>query len=107
VAAYRKFPTNRPRSRIRWQDLSPVLVVEVLSEDTADKDLVRNRRLYLQIPSIREYWIVDPRQDADRPSLTVYRRRGTRWQRPQHFAPGTAYTTPLLPGFVLRLADED
>jgi Uma2 family endonuclease len=107
VAAYRDFPTDRPRSRVRWQDLSPVLVVEVLSADSADKDLVRNRRLYLQVPSIREYWIVDPRQDADRPSLTVYRRRGARWQRPLRFVPGTAYTTPLLPGFVLDLADAD
>jgi Uma2 family endonuclease len=69
------------------------------------EDLVRNRRLYLQVPSIREYWIVDPRQDADQPSLTVYRRRGTRWQRPLQVLPGGAYTTPLLPGVVLALGD--
>jgi Uma2 family endonuclease len=103
VVLYRDFPRDRPRSRIRWQDLTPLIVVEVLSEDTADKDLVRNRRLYLQVPSIREYWVVDPREDADHPSLIVYRRRGARWQRPLHVAPGTAYSTPLLPGFVLEL----
>jgi Uma2 family endonuclease len=105
VAAYRDFPTGRPRSRIRWQDISPALVVEVLSEDNADKDLVRNRELYLEVPSIREYWIVDPRQDADRPELTVYRRRGSRWQRPLHVPPGGTYTTRLLPGFVLNLPE--
>jgi Uma2 family endonuclease len=105
VAAYRVFPTHLPRSRIRWQDLSPILVAEVLSADTADKDLIRNRRLYLQVPSIREYWIVDPRQDADHPSLVVHRRRGSRWQRRIEVLPGDTYTTPLLPGFVLRLSD--
>jgi Uma2 family endonuclease len=77
--------------------------VEILSEGFEEKDLVRNRRLYLQVPSIREYWIVDPRQDADQPSLTVYRCRGTCWQRPLHVGPGGAYTTGLLPGFVLAL----
>jgi Uma2 family endonuclease len=104
VAAYRVFPADRHRRRICWQDVTPVLVVEVLSADTADKDLVRNRRLYLQVPSVREYWIVDPRQDADRPSLTAYRRRGARWQRPLHVAPGETYSTRLLPGFLLALA---
>ncbi len=107
VAAYCDFPTDRPRSRIHWRDISPVLVVEVLSEDNADKDLTRNLQLYLQVPSIREYWIVDPLQDADNPSLTVYRRRGSRWQRPLSIAPGAAYSTPLLPGFVLRLSETD
>ncbi len=81
--------------------------MEVLSEDNADKDLTRNLQLYLQVPSIREYWIVDPLQDADNPSLTVYRRRGSRWQRPLSIAPGAAYSTPLLPGFVLRLSETD
>jgi Uma2 family endonuclease len=107
VAAYRNFPTGRPRSRIRWQDISPILVVEVLSEDNADKDLVRNRQLYLEVPTIREYWIVDPRQDADRPELTVYRRRGERWQRPVHVPPGSTYTTRLLPGLTLNLAEPE
>jgi Uma2 family endonuclease len=107
VAAYRDLPSDRPPSRIRWRDISPVLVVEVLSEDTAAKDLVRNRRLYLRVPSIREYWIVDPRQDGDRPSLLVYRRWGARWRRPLHVAPGASYSTPLLPDFILSLADAD
>src|SRR5205823_3821523 len=79
-AAYRNFPLERPLRELRWQDLSPVLVVEVLSEDDPDKDLVRNVELYLQVPTIREYWIIDGRNDPDRPALRVYRRRGQRWQ---------------------------
>jgi Uma2 family endonuclease len=107
VAAYRDFPTHLPRSQQRWQDVSPVLVVEILSPDTADKDLVRNRGLYLRVPSIREYWVLDPRQDADRPSLIVYPRRGTRWQRAIHVAPGESYTTRLLPGLTVRPVGEE
>jgi Uma2 family endonuclease len=105
VAAYRDFPSGQPRSRIRWQDISPMLVVEVLSEKNADKDLVRNLQLYLEVPTIREYWIVDPRQDADRPNLTVHRRRGSRWPRPLNVPPRRSYTTRLLPGFILTLAE--
>jgi Uma2 family endonuclease len=103
VAAYQDFPLDRPLADRRWQDISPVLVVEVLSEETAEKDLVRNPDLYLQVPSIREYWIVDPRENADQPTLTVYRRRGQKWQRPITVAAGETYTTRLLPDFELVL----
>jgi Uma2 family endonuclease len=76
---------------------------EILSDSTAEKDLDRNIQLYLRVPSIREYWIVDTRQDYDRPTLLVYRRRGERWQKPIHVAPGSVYTTKLLPDFRLPL----
>jgi Uma2 family endonuclease len=101
VAAYHNFPLDLPRVQRRWQDYSPVLVAEILSEDTADKDLVRNLALYLQVPSIREYWVIDPRRDADHPSLTVHRRRGRRWQNAIEVAAATPYATRLLPGFEL------
>jgi Uma2 family endonuclease len=99
VAAYRDFPHDLPLAERRWQDVSPVLVAEVVSEDTADKDLVRNVRLYREVPSVREYWVLDPRVSPDRPSLTVYRRRGRRWQRPITVPPGGRYNTRLLPDF--------
>jgi Uma2 family endonuclease len=103
IAAYRDFPTGLPRSRMRWRDVSPILVVEVISPDSADKDLTRNVPLYLAVPSIREYWIVDLRPDPDYPSLLVYRRRGRKWQKPIAVAAGETYTTKLLPGFALKL----
>jgi Uma2 family endonuclease len=103
VAAYRNYPTERPIAQRRWQDVTPFLVAEVVSEDSADKDLVRNVELYRLIPEIREYWILDPRDDPDRPSLIVYRRRGRQWQRPVRVGPGGIYTTRLLPGFALVL----
>jgi len=104
IAGYRHFPTDRDLDSVHWQDISPIIVVEILSRGNADKDLARNLRLYLQVPTIREYWIVDPRRDAARPALSVYRRRSTRWQRPLQVPPGTTYTTRLLPGFTLTLA---
>ena len=100
VAAYRSFPLNRDYREIRWERVSPVLVVEVLSRDDPAKDLMRNRGLYLLVSSIKEYWIVDPRADPNRPGLRVHRRFGRRW-RITDLAFGETYTTPLLPGFKL------
>ncbi len=103
VTVYRNFPHELPRTEQRWQDVTPILVVEVLSADDPIKDEVRNVELYLQVPSIREYWIVDGREDADHPTILIYRRRGQRWQNVIRLTPGSSYTTRLLPGFVLAL----
>jgi Uma2 family endonuclease len=102
VAAFRSFPRRLPLDQVRWQDVSPVLVVEVLSADDPDKDLVRNVRLYLQVPSIREYWIVDHRESTDRPRLIVRRRYRDRWSV-REYAAGMTYTSRLLPGFSLLI----
>ncbi len=100
VAAYRDFPLDRPLDSVRWQDVSPLLVVEVLSPESPDKDLVRNVELYLQVPSIREYWLFDTRDNPERLRLQVRRRHGGRW-RLSEFGPGDSYTTRLLPDFTL------
>jgi Uma2 family endonuclease len=101
LAAYANWPHDIPVEDLNWRTVSPILVAEVVGEDDPDKDLVRNVQLYRQVPSIREYWIVDPRQDATRPTLIV-RRRGVRgWQRALRVRGGGTYTTPLLPGFSL------
>jgi len=82
--------------------VNPILVVEVLSKKRPEKDLVRNVELYLEVSSIKEYWILDPRIDPDRPSLLVYRRRGKSWQKPIEVPFGGTYQTPrVLPGFSL------
>lgn len=53
VAAYHNFPSKRPYHLLRWQDVSPILVAEVLSYNDPHKDLVRNVALYSQVPTIR------------------------------------------------------
>ena len=103
VTAYRDFPRHQPIGTLRWQDFSPVLVVEIISLDDPGKDLVRNVQLYLQVPSIREYWLLDSREDPNYPDMLVYRRRGQRWQRPIEVGFGETYTTRLLPDFALLL----
>jgi Uma2 family endonuclease len=103
VLAYKNFRRPRRIRDVRWQDISPILVAEVLSADDPHKDLVRNVALYLQVPSIKEYWILDARDDADFPAMLVHRRRGKRWQEPITVSPGESYVTPLLPGFALTL----
>ena len=100
-AAYRAFPLDVPIRLRRWRDVSPILVVETLSPDNRNKDLVRNVELYLQSPSIREYWIIDPVTDPDRPTMSVRRKRGSAWQRPIDVPFRETYTTRLLPGFTL------
>jgi Uma2 family endonuclease len=103
LTAYADFPHHLPIAERDWREYSPVLAVEFVSEDDPDKDLVRNVRLYREVPRIREYWIFDPRENADQPSLLVYRRGKRGWQRPIRIPGGGTYTTPLLPGFSLLL----
>jgi Uma2 family endonuclease len=102
LAAYQVFPIDEPLTELQWEDVSPILVGEVVSEENPEKDLVRNVRLYREVPSIREYCIIDPRIDPVYPSMIVYRRQGTRWRKIEVEAGGT-YTARLLPGFELIL----
>ena len=102
LAAYHDAPIDELPEDVRWQDMSPLLIGEVISADDPDKDLVRNVNLYRQIPSVREYWILDPRESTQFPSMKVYRRQGRNW-RPLDVAGGARYTTRLLPGFELVL----
>ncbi|OAI38933.1 hypothetical protein AYO40_01465 [Planctomycetaceae bacterium SCGC AG-212-D15] len=102
LAAYHDYPHDLPVEEVRWEELQAILVGEVVTKDNPDKDLVRNRELYFQVPSIKEYWIFDLRQDADQPTLLVLRRHGGKW-REIEVAFGEVYTTKLLPGFKLKI----
>jgi Uma2 family endonuclease len=46
LAAYQNYPQRPPRGGRRWEDVSPVLVAEVISPADPDKDLMRNVELY-------------------------------------------------------------
>ena len=102
IAAYRNLPLDRPTRDLRWEDVSPILGCEVLSAEDPDPGLVRNVELYWLVPSIREYWVLDAREDADHPSLLAHRRYGGKW-RIVEVGPSETYTTRLLPGFDLTL----
>ena len=82
---------------------APALVIEVLSAGTRRRDAGVKRRLF-ERTGVREYWMVDPRGEV----VTVFCRAGagdftriavlTRER-------GDALTSPLLPGFALRLRE--
>jgi len=97
LAVYRGLPAG---ANLNWQDISPLVVAEVMGGEDDDKDLVRNVELYWRVPSIQEYWIFDAREDADRPTLLMYRREQEQWAVAT-YPFGAVYTTPLLPEFSL------
>jgi Uma2 family endonuclease len=99
-ALYQSCPRGR---KVRWQDISPLIVVEVVSPHGSFKDYVRNLELYQQVPTIREYWLFDRCDDEDDgPTLRVYHRTTARqkWKIAE-YGPRDVYTTALLPGFKL------
>lgn len=102
IAAYRHFPDELPLDEVNWEDVSPLIVAEILHAGDPAKDLTRNVELYLQVISIKEYWILDAREAADRPMLRVYRRRGGKWSETE-VGFGGVYTTRILPGFRLKV----
>jgi Uma2 family endonuclease len=102
LAAYHDFPLGKPYQEIHWQDLGPILVAEVLVEGDPHKDLERNRKLYLEAPSIREYWILDGRENPNEPTLIQLRRFGKRWIE-KEFPYGSTFKTKLLPGFSIAI----
>ena len=101
---YHDFPEDRvDDEEFTWREVAPILVIEIVSPDSGDKDFYRNVTLYEMEPSIREYWIIDPRDGFKRRTVKVYRRRGAKWQKPITVGPGDEYTTKLLPDFCLRI----
>lgn len=100
ITCYANYPYRRAARDLSWHEVSPILVVEVLVYGDPAKDLERNVRLYLQVPSIKEYWVIDGRDSAETPSLIQHRRLGNRWVV-KTYPSGSTFTTKLLPDFKL------
>ena len=98
IAAYCDYPRHAPLEDLHWRDLNPIVVAEILVEGDLHKDLERNRQLYLEAPSIREYWILDGRENPNEPSLIQLRRYGKRWIE-KKFPFGSTFTSRVLPDF--------
>ena len=84
---------------IRHVEGVPDIVVEILSSDR-NHDLVFKRRIYAEA-GVREYWIFDPVNDT---VLPLELHGGEYADRPLLTAADT-FTTPLLPGLSIPLAD--
>lgn len=87
-----------PRAQNRyWTGVD--LVVEVVSPDAPERDLVEKRREYAEA-GILEYWIVDPRNR----SILVLTLAGEGYAEHGRFVPGQDATSALLPGFAVATA---
>ena len=87
----------RDSSDPRYQDrywLGADLVVEVVSPDDPQRDLVEKRADYAE-GGIPEYWIVDPRDET----ITVLALRGDAYVEHGVFSRGDTATSPSLEGF--------
>jgi Uma2 family endonuclease len=74
------------------------LVVEIVSPDDPDRDLVKKRRDYAQ-SRIPEYWIVNPQTET----ITVLTLERTKYAEHGVFARGAAASSALLPEFALSV----
>lgn len=102
ITCYSQFPHRKATQDLGWHEVSPLLVVEVLVYGDPAKDLERNVKLYLQVPSIKEYWVVDGRDSAECPQFIQHRRVGQRWAV-KIYPYGSKFRTKLLPGFTLTI----
>ena len=81
-----------------WQGAD--LVMEVVSEDDPERDLVTKRSEYAQA-EISEYWIVNP---SDRTILVLSLDADTgRYDEVGNYAPGDAARSSLLDGFCIEV----
>jgi Uma2 family endonuclease len=97
----------RPAKDSQWEQMSPTIVVEIVSESDPHKDYQRNVELYRQVPSILEYWLFDKCGDDDGPVMRAYSRdSGDSDWTTRDYGPADVYTTPLLPGFSLPVSPE-
>ncbi len=101
IAAFKDYPDPPPDS---WDSSCPLIVVEVISDRRARKDTTRNRQLYWMAGGIAEYWIIDPREDPQEPTLiALVRKTGApKWE--EHIIPfGKSHKSAALPRFTLNL----
>jgi Uma2 family endonuclease len=77
---------------------APDLVVEVLSQTTAEIDRTTKMKLYAR-HGVREYWLIDPEECT----AEIYRREAHGFDRVASLQPFESLTTPLLPGFSVPL----
>jgi Uma2 family endonuclease len=98
----------RGSGQTRWEEFSPFIVIEIVSDSDPDKDYIRNVDLYQRVPTILEYWLFDNLNEVGGPTLRVHRRdSGDQEWKIDDYGPDVTYTTPLLPGFSLRVSPDE
>jgi len=96
ISVYLSEPPDDPQP---WEYWIPDIVIEVVSKGGEERDYVAKREDYL-LAGVRLYCIFDQQRRA----VTVLERHGGKWNE-RVLGEGDTLTTPLLPGFALRLSD--
>ena len=76
----------------------PDLVVEIISENSAYRDMVQKRRLYEKF-GVKEYWIVIPKEDL----VEIYTLKGNVFQSYKTFHKDTVLESPYLKDLKINL----
>lgn len=77
---------------------APDLVIEILSETTAYKDLVKKKRLYAKF-GVKEYWIVDPEEKT----AEIYSLKDNQFTLIKSVTEKDSLESPLLSGLMINL----
>ena len=78
---------------------APDLVVEILSETTAYRDLIQKKKLYARF-GVREYWIVDPGEKR----VEIYSLSEGQFALSQNFEQHDSLDSPLLAQLKINLS---
>ena len=79
---------------------APDIVVEIISPNSRNRDLVRKRQLYAEA-GVPEYWIFNPPND----SVTLLELGDGEYVERAVLGPDDTLTTPLLPGLAIPLGE--
>ena len=77
---------------------APDMVIEILSESTAYRDLVQKKRLYARF-GVREYWIVDPGEEF----VEIYCLKDNVYALWKSFSKNETLESPMFPDFRIEL----
>ena len=77
---------------------APDLVIEILSESSAYRDMVKKKKLYAQF-GVKEYWIIDPGEKT----VEIYTLKNDTFMLMKRFSEKDVLESPLLPGLKIKL----
>ena len=84
---------KKPWDRTMWRRWLPELTIEVVSDDSRERDYIHKREEYWSL-GIKEYWIVDAKLEQ----VIILRRGKSDWIE-KTLGPDDTCETKLLPGF--------
>ncbi len=79
---------------------APDLVVEIISENSAYRDMVQKKKLYAKF-GVKEYWIVIPEGEE----IEIYTLKDNTYQLYKAYSKDNTLESPLLRGLTLKVMD--